>query len=58
MQEPTEYRVEKVLRSRTVRGGVKEYLSPLKFRLPLIFAPFNFRHPLLKISLPLIFATL
>ena len=43
--------------------GLSEYLSPLKFRLPLIFAPFNFRpfnfrHPLLKISLPLIFATL
>ena len=44
-----------------------DYLSPFKFRLPLIFAPFNFcpfnfrpfnfRHPLLKISLPLIFAT-
>ena len=38
------------------------YLSPFKFRLPLIFAPFNFRlinfrHPLLNISLPLIFAT-
>ena len=26
MQERTEYRVEKVLGSRTVRGGVKEYL--------------------------------
>ena len=39
------------------------YLSPFKFRLPLIFAlfnfcPFNVRHPLLKISLPLIFVTL
>ena len=37
--------------------------SPFKFRLPLIFSPFNFRpfnfrHPLLKISLPSIFATL
>ena len=39
------------------------YLSTFKFRVPLIFAPFNFRplnfrHPLLKLSLPLIFATL
>ena len=30
VQEPTEYRVEKVLRSRTVRGGVKEYLVKWK----------------------------
>ena len=25
-----------------------DYISPLKFRLPLVFAPFNFRHSMLK----------
>ena len=30
VQEPTEYCVEKVLRTRTTRDGVKEYLVKLK----------------------------
>ena len=30
VQEPTEYRVERVLRTRTTRGGVKEYLVKWK----------------------------
>ena len=30
VREPSEYRVEKVLRSRTVRGGQKEYLVKWK----------------------------
>jgi len=30
VREPSEYRVEKVLRTRTVRGGLKEYLVKWK----------------------------
>ena len=30
VEEPTEYRVERVLRSRTTRGGVKEYFVKWK----------------------------
>ena len=30
VEEPTEYRVERVIRSRTTRGGVKEYFVKWK----------------------------
>ena len=41
-----------------IKHTLGAYLSPLKFRLPLVFVPLIFATLSWKISLPLIFATL